>query len=199
MLKLDNIKMALEKAAREVVRQAKLNLGATQTIIQNDGKARRKRIDASGNLRNSLRASEVQGSGNDLSVEILMDFYGKFVDKGVSGTQYQTPEDSPFSFKSEGVSAEMQYSIFQWMRTKRIRLRDKGQFKKGRITQKSYESLAYVIARSVKRKGINQTHFITNPFNLMDKQLPEQLQNALSLDIENYLASLNQIKWVHRV
>ena len=194
MLKLDNIKMALEKAAREVVRQAKLNLGATQTIIQNDGKARRKRIDASGNLRNSLRASEVQGSGNDLSVEILMDFYGKFVDKGVSGTQYQTPEDSPFSFKSEGVSAEMQYSIFQWMRTKRIRLRDKGQFKKGRITQKSYESLAYVIARSVKRKGINQTHFITNPFNLMDAQLPEKLQEALSLDIENYLASLNQVK-----
>jgi len=194
MLKLDNIKMALEKAAKEVVRQAKLNLGATQTIQQNDGKMKRKRIDASGNLRNSLRASEVQGSSKEMTVEILMDFYGKFVDKGVSGTRHTTPKDSPYSFKSEGVGTEMQYSIFQWMRTKRIRLRDKGQFKKGKITSKSYESLAYVIARSIKRKGINQTHFITNPFNLMDKQLPEQLQNALALDIENYLASLNQIK-----
>jgi len=195
MLKLDNIKMALEKAARDVVRQAKLNLGATQTIIQNDGKARRKRIDASGNLRNSLRISEIENVNGEFTIGILMDYYGKFVDKGVSGTQYQTPEESPYSFKSEGVSPEMQYSIFQWMRTKRIRLRDvSGKFKKGKITQKSYENLAYVIARSVKRKGINQTHFITNPFNLMDKQLPEVLQNALSLDIENYLASLNQVK-----
>jgi len=195
MLKLDNIKMALEKAAKEVVRQAKLNLGATQTIIQNDGKAKRKRIDASGNLRNSLRASEIESVNGELTIGILMDYYGKFIDKGVSGTQYQTPQESPYSFKNEGVSPEMQYSIFQWMRTKRIRLRDvSGKFKKGRITQKSYESLAYVIARSVKRKGINQTHFITNPFNLMDKQLPEVLQNALSLDIENYLASLNQVK-----
>lgn len=187
--------MALEKAAREVVRQAKLNLGATQTIIQNDGKAKRKRIDASGNLRNSLRTSEVESIDGNLTIGILMDYYGKFVDKGVSGTQFQTPKPSPFSFKSEGVSAEMQYSIFQWMRTKRIRLRDvSGKFKKGKITEKSYESLAYVIARSVKRKGINQTHFITNPFNLMDSQLPELLQEALSLDIENYLASLNKVK-----
>lgn len=194
MLKTDNVKMALEKAAREVVRQAKLNLGATQTIIQNDGKARRKRIDASGNLRNSLRVSEIEAIDGNLTIGILMDYYGKFVDKGVSGTQFQTPEESPYSFKSEGVSVEMQYSIFQWMRTKRIRLRDAGQFKKGKITEKSYESLAYVIARSVKRKGINQTHFITNPFNLMDKQLPEMLQEALSLDIENYLVSLNKVK-----
>jgi len=195
MLKLDNIKMALEKAAREVVRQAKLNLGATQTIIQNDGKARRKRIDASGSLRNSLRTTEIESVKGELTIGILMDYYGKFVDQGVSGTQFQTPKPSPFSFKNEGVSAEMQYSIFQWMRTKRIRLRDvAGKFKKGKITEKSYESLAYVIARSIKRKGINQTHFITNPFNLMDKQLPEMLQEALSLDIENYLASLNQVK-----
>ena len=195
MLKLENIKIALEKAAREVVRQAKLNLGATQTIVQNDGKSKRKRIDASGNLRNSLKASPAQMNEDKLTIGILMDYYGKFVDKGVSGTIHQTPEPSPYSFKNEGVSPEMQYSIFQWMRTKRIRLRDVGgQFKKGRITQKSYESLAYVIARSVKRKGINQTHFITNPFNLMDEQLPQLLQEALALDIENYLASLNKVK-----
>jgi len=187
--------MALEKAAREIVRQAKLNLGATQTIIQNDGTAKRKRIDASGNLRNSLRTSGIESANGNLTIGILMDYYGAFIDKGVSGTKYQTPEPSPFSFKNEGVSAEMQYSIFQWMRTKRIRLRDVGgQFKKGKITEKSYESLAYVIARSVKRKGINQTHFITNPFNLMDEQLPELLQEALSLDIENYLASLKEVK-----
>jgi hypothetical protein len=195
MLKLDNIKMALQKAAREVVRQAKLNLGATQTIVQNDGTSKRKRIDASGNLRNSLKASETQINDDKVTIGILMDYYGKFVDKGVSGTIHQTPEPSPYSFKNEGVGPEMQYSIFEWMRTKRIRLRDvSGKFKKGKITQKSYENLAYVIARSVKRKGINQTHFITNPFNLMDAQLPEKLQEALSLDIENYLASLNQVK-----
>jgi len=195
MLKLDNIKMALQKAANEVVRQAKVNLGATQTIVQNDGKAKRKRIDATGNLRNSLKTSGTEVNEDKLTIGILMDFYGKFVDKGVSGTIHKTPEPSPFSFKNESVSPEMQYSIFEWMRAKRIRLKDVGgQYKKGGITTKSYESLAYVIARSVKRRGINQTHFITNPFNLMDKQLPEVLQQALALDIENYLVSLNKAK-----
>jgi len=195
MLKLDNMKMALNKAAQEIVRQAKLNLGATQTIVQNDGKSVRKRIDASGNLRNSLKTSPLMQEGGELTIGILMDYYGAFIDKGVSGTRHSTPEPSPYSFKNEGVGIGMQYSIFEWMRTKRIRLRDVGgQFKKGKITEKSYESLAYVIARSVKRKGINQTHFITNPFNLMNEQLPELLQEALTLDIEKYLISLKEVK-----
>jgi len=195
MLKLDNMKMALNKAAQEIVRQAKLELGATQTIVQNDGKSVRKRIDASGNLRNSLKTSPLMDKNGELTIGILMDYYGAFIDKGVSGTRYNTPEPSPYSFKSEGVGIGMQYSIFEWMRTKRIRLRDVGgKFKKGKITEKSYESLAYVIARSVKRKGINQTHFITNPFNLMSEQLPELLQQALTLDIEKYLISLKEVK-----
>ena len=195
MLKLDNMKMALNKAAQEIVRQAKLELGATQTIVQNDGKSVRKRIDASGKLRNSLKVSPLMEENGELTIGILMDYYGTFIDKGVSGTRHSTPEPSPYSFKSEGVGTNMQYSIFEWMRTKRIRLRDVGgQFKKGKITEKSYESLAYVIARSVKRKGINQTHFITNPFNLMNEQLPELLQEALTLDIEEYLLSLKEVK-----
>ena len=187
--------MALNKAAKEIVRQAKLELGATQTIVQNDGKSVRKRIDASGNLRNSLKVSPLMEKNGELTIGILMDYYGAFIDKGVSGTRHSTPEASPYSFKSEGVGIDMQHSIFEWMRTKNIRLRDVGgQFKKGKITEKSYESLAYVIARSVKRKGINQTHFITNPFNLTTKQLPELLQEALTLDIEKYLISLKEVK-----
>jgi len=195
MLKLDNMKMALNKAAQEIVRQARLELGASQTIVQNNGKSVRKRIDTTGNLRNSLSVSPLMEEGGELTVGILMDFYGAFIDKGVSGTKYNTPEPSPYSFKNEGVGIRMQHSIFEWMRKKRIRLRDVGgKFKKGRITEKSYESLAYVIARSVKRKGINQTHFITNPFNLMTEQLPELLQDALTLDIEKYLLSLKEVK-----
>jgi hypothetical protein len=196
MLKLDNVKMALENAAKEIVRQAKINLGATQTIIQNDGKAKRKHIDASGNLRNSLKYSDIKNKDGKLSIEILMDFYGDFIDKGVDGTIHKTPKQSPYSFKRDTVGAAMQYSIFQWMRTKRIRLRDlgTGQFKKGKITSKSYESLAYVIARSIKRKGINQTYFLTTPFNLTTSQLPDVLEKALGADIEAYLLSLNQVK-----
>jgi hypothetical protein len=196
MLKLDNVKMALENAAKEIVRQAKINLGATQTIMQNDGKMRRKQIDASGNLSRSLKYSDITNKDGNLSIDILMDFYGPFIDQGVDGTRNKTPNRTPFSFKNEGVGVGMQYSIFEWMRAKRFRIRDlsTGRFKKGKVTSKSYENLAYVIARSIKRKGINQTYFITTPFNLTTSQLPDVLEKALGADIEAYLLSLNQVK-----
>jgi hypothetical protein len=119
------------------------------------------------------------GVSDPLSVAIDVADYGAFVDLGVSGTRHSTPDPSPFSFKNEGVSPDMQLAIFEWMRTKRIRLRDvQGRFAKGKITDKSYENMAYVIA---------QTYFLTNPFNEVSQKLPTLLEKAIGQDIENYL------------
>jgi hypothetical protein len=190
MLKFDHTKVALALAAQTIVDRARRNLDRRQPVRQNDGKIITKRISASFNLWRSLKVKPVLGDGvNDpLSVEIDVADYGAFVDLGVSGTRHSTPDPSPFSFKNEGVSPDMQLAIFEWMRTKRIRLRDvQGRFAKGKITDKSYENMAYVIARSIKRKGIAQTYFLTNPFNEVSQKLPTLLEKAIGQDIENYL------------
>lgn len=186
-MRLDNIKKALENAAMQVLIQARVNLSMSKAWKQNDGSVRQKRIDASGQLYKSLKFTPVQEKNGKLSMEFLMEFYGKFIDQGVSGTAHSTPNPSPFSFKNSGVGGSMQESILQWIKNKNLRLRDleTGKFKKG--TPQQYKSLAYVIGRSVKRKGINQTYFISGPFGIMEKQLPAILQKALKADVEQYL------------
>lgn len=198
MLKLLNVQKALRDAVEDVIFKARINLGRRQVYVQNDGTTRSKKIDTTGDLWRSLKYKPIEGDGikTPFTTEVLMAYYGYFIDQGVDGTQHKTPNGSPYSFRNEGVSPSMQYGIFNWMRAKRIRIRDlgTGRFAKGKITDKSYESLAYVIARSVKRKGINQTYFMTNPLNALEKTLPGKIEEALVRDIENYLNELNNTK-----
>lgn len=198
MLRLLNVQKAVKDAVEDVIFQARRQLSRKQVYKQNDGTSRAKKIDTTGALWKSLKYTPIEGDGikTPFTTEVLMAYYGYFIDQGVDGTQHKTPKGSPYSFRTDTVGPSMQYGIFQWMRAKRIRLREAGtgRFAKGKITDKSYESLAYVIARSVKRKGINQTFFMTNALNAMDKKFPAQIEKALAKDIENYLNELNSTK-----
>ena len=49
----------------------------------------------------------------------------------------------------------------------------------------SYESTAYIIARSIYNKGLKANLFFTQPFELGLGQLPKQLSDAFALDIED--------------
>ena len=49
----------------------------------------------------------------------------------------------------------------------------------------SYESTAYIIARSIYNKGLKANLFFTQPFELGMRNLRKELQSAFSLDIEN--------------
>jgi len=192
MLRQQNVETALRNFAERVVRATKINLGATQSIKGNDGKVKRRRIDNTGALRN--------GFGYDLGVypnsfylaftSLEYQEYGKFQDFGVSGTQYKVPTpiaNNSFSFKSEGVGRDMQESILQWMKTKPVRLRDVGTGKFKKSSQAQYNSVAYLIARSIKRKGIAQTLFFYQPFKMNFDLLPKEISEAYALDVDEFL------------
>jgi hypothetical protein len=189
---LENVEAAIIKAMNEVARQARLNIGSEQTIRGNDGRLKRRRIDASGALRQSISVTELKRlSGYKYSIGIDMEEYGEYVDQGVSGTRYSTPEPSPFRFRNEGVGPDMQNAILKWAKIRGIRLRDKdGKFIQGTFSSTAYKGLAYVIARGIKRRGISQTYFITTPFRLMEQTLPGQIREALEKDLENFFNDL---------
>lgn len=191
MLKLENTKLALSEIAKQIIFEARMNLDRRMPHRQNDGSVVNKRISTSFDLWRSLKPTAIAGDGikNPLSVEIEMAYYGYFIDQGVSGTEHKTPQRSPYSFRKDTVGPNMQLALFEWMRAKKIRLRDTGtgRFKAGGITSKSYESLAYVIARSVKRKGINQTYFLTKPFDSNAEKMPDIIAKALAKDIDEFL------------
>jgi hypothetical protein len=159
---MEEVQQALSKFGKQVVKEARTAL-------------RKRSKNASKNLYNSIKY-ELNVSKNSFSLAFLMEDYGKFVDKGVSGTQKKY--NTPYSYKTKRPPS----SVFEkWIKRKGIKGRDKnGRF----ITDKS---LTYLISRSIFRKGIKPSLFFTKPFESAFKSLPEDLVQKFGLDVEDLL------------
>ena len=117
-------------------------------------------------------------------IDFLMEDYGAFVDKGVRGKTSTYPETSAALSKYQygsgtGQKGGLTKGINSWLQKKRFQWRTKD----GRFM--SYESMSYIIARSIYNKGLKANLFFTTPFELGLQNLPKQLTDAFSLDIEN--------------
>ena len=136
---MSEFKKALEKYAKYVIQQSRSNLT-------------KKKNNASKQLYNSL---EYKIHGDKIS--FLSEKYGEFIDKGVKGSKSTYPESSASPFKY--TTKQPPSSVFdKWSIRKGIAPRDK----QGRFV--SRQSLNFLIARSIKNKGIRATLFFTKPF-----------------------------------
>lgn len=169
---LNNVKDELNRFAKYVVTQSRANLTRGEK-------------NTSKELYNSLQGV-VKVSKNSFQLSFLMEDYGVFQDKGVSGTEKKY--NTKFSYKQSSNVVGMEYhtGVFaKWAKTRNIRLRDeKGRFKKG-----NYKSIGFVIAKSVKRKGIKPSLFFTKPFEKAFTNLDDKIIEAYKLDIETLLES----------
>lgn len=160
-------KKIFEKFGANVVRLARINLGAKKSV---DGK---KRVtNNSGDLSKSLDFNVIQkrdksgrfATGYD--VEITSDLiYAPFIEEGVQGS-VSTPkgaEKSPFKFKGKNIPTDV---VLDWIKTKPVRLRDtaSGSFKKA--TPKGLEGLAFVIGRKIATEGITPRHYVKDAFDM---------------------------------
>lgn len=167
-----NIQGTLQTFVDEVVRLAKIEIGAKRKARRSNGKIYYKRIDNTGTLRNSLRG-EVKAMPNSFEADILMEEYGEWVDKGRGRTR-------------GGGTGKVKEDIYNWIKNKPIRLRDaNGNFAK--VKDYKIRSLAYVIARKIHKKGIEPTNFLTDPFERKFKDLPQEIIEAYGLDVEDFL------------
>ena len=117
-------------------------------------------------------------------LDFLMEDYGTFVDKGVKGKTSTYPETkaalSQFQYGSGNFPKYgLRDGIKGWLEKKRFQWRDK----KGKFM--SYDTMTYLISRSIYNKGLKANLFFTTPFELGLQNLPKQLTDAFSLDIEN--------------
>ena len=136
---MSEFKKALEKYAKYVIQQSRSNLT-------------KKKNNASKQLYNSLEY-KIQGD----KISFLSEKYGEFIDKGVKGAKSTYPESSASPFRY--TTKQPPSSVFdKWSIRKGIAPRDK----KGRFI--SRQSLNFLIARSIKNKGIRATLFFTKPF-----------------------------------
>lgn len=174
-LKYDSIENYLKSYGKYIVRQAR-------GILKSKGK------DTTGKLSSSLKY-KVTKDKEGFEIKFLASKYAAFVNKGVSGTEGRRTyidkdgkrKTSPFRFKKQPPSAPIE----RWTKTKGIKGRDrKGRF----ITRKS---LAFLIARSIKRKGIPAASFYTQPLSYSYKVFKKEMIKHFKEDV---LKNIKQFK-----
>jgi len=161
---LNNVKDSLNKFAKYVVQQSRTNLTKGKKNV-------------SKSLYNSIDY-DLTVSPNSFSLSFIMDEYGMYQDKGVSGTKKKY--NTPFKYTNKMPPIK---PIADWAKFKNIRLRDeKGKFAKG-----NYKTIGFLISRSIYRKGIKPSLFFTKPFERSFKNLPDEVVKAFALEIEDLL------------
>ena len=177
-VKFTNLERRLNSFGKYIVKQARTNLTKGKKNV-NKG------------LYNSIKF-KVSKTAKGIDVTFFMLGYGSFVDKGVSGNEVRREYRnwkgqkgaSPFAYKSKQPPSGV---IEKWISQRKIKGRDvKGRF----ITNKS---LAFLIGRSIKLKGIKSTSFFQRPMELAMKRLGKDILISIKEDVMKELkASVKQ-------
>jgi len=152
----------LNKFAKYVIQQSRSNLSKGKKNVSKE-------------LYNSL-GYEISQSGSSMSLGFDMVDYGKFQDRGVSGTEKKY--NTPYKYTNKMPPAK---AFDKWTVRKGIAPRGKG----GKFEKR--KGLNYAIAKSIYKKGIRPSMFFTKPFAAAFKRLPEELVEAYSIGIEKQI------------
>jgi hypothetical protein len=159
---LKNVKEELNRFAKYVISQSRANLT-------------RGKKNSSKQLYNSLD-SNVKVSKNSFELSFLMEEYGVYQDKGVSGVKKKYNTKFAYTNKMPPPA-----KLDKWIVKKGIAPRGKdGKF----ISRKS---LQFMIARSIFNNGIKPSLFFTKPFEKAFKNIDKDLIKAYRLDIESLM------------
>jgi len=160
---LKNVQQELNRFAKYVITQSKANLTKGK---KNSSKA----------LYNSLDY-DINVSPNSFSLSFLMEDYGVFQDKGVSGIKKKY--NTPYSYTNKMPPPSKMDKWIVRKGLKGVRGKD-GKF----ISRKS---LQFMIARSIYNNGIKPSLFFTKPFQKAFTNLDKDIIKAYQLDVEELL------------
>jgi len=171
MTRQERIDIVLERFGKYVVQQARANLTKGRQNVTKE-------------LYNSIKwDSKASQSGDSFSATLSMLEYGQYQDKGVRGKEASpiNTSQSPFRFGSgTGKKGGLTESINKWVKARRFQFRDK----KGKFM--SYDSTAFLISRSIYRKGIPARFFYSKPFGIAFQKLPAELVEAFRLTPDDF-------------
>lgn len=150
----------------------------TYVVQQSRANLTKKKKNSSGALYDSL-GYEFTGSesGASFSFDFLMEEYGEYIDKGVSGVQKKY--NTPYSYKNK---YPPRGPLDKWAVRKGIQgIRGKdGKF----ISRKS---LVFLIQRKLYYKGIEPSYFFSRAFQLGFNRLPSEVRESFKLDVEQFM------------
>jgi len=162
MLAEQYLRDELNKFAKYVIQQSRSNLSKSKKNVSKE-------------LYNSL-GYEISQSVSTMSLGFDMVDYGKFQDRGVSGTEKKY--NTPYKYTNKMPPAK---AFDKWTVRKGIAPRGEG----GKFEKR--KGLNYAIAKSIYKKGIRPSMFFTKPFAAAFKRLPDELVEAYAIGIEKQI------------
>jgi hypothetical protein len=146
--------------------------------------------NSSGELADSIEATEVEQNGTVVSVGILAPDRASYLDEGVSG--WAKDRGSRFQFKTKGIDpdGEMVKSVKEWLvRENKITQNTKvpvtkRESKRATITDTTTKA-AISAAYMIKRQGIKPTRFWQRARKDMQNEVEKEIAAAMKIDIIN--------------
>ena len=152
-----------------------LNKFAKYAIQQSRSNLTKGKKNVSKELYNSL-GYKVSQSAKQTSLAFEMADYGKYQDKGVSGTEKKY--NTPYKYTNKMPPTKV---FDKWVVRKGIAPRGAG----GQFAKR--EGLKFAIAKTIFKKGIRPSLFFTKPFEAAFKRLPDELVEAYSIGLEKQI------------
>jgi hypothetical protein len=143
--------------------------------------------NASGKLSQSLVADEPTLNGSSMRVDVLMNYYGAFVNKGVKGLKSGTSA-AGYSFRYPGVSQTFAAALLKWITRAKASTRSvkkyKGYGSHEHKTKKISElDKVYAVGRSIKQLGLKPTGFLDKAVLSTKNKVSSRLGAALRIDV----------------
>jgi hypothetical protein len=122
-----------------------------------------------------------------MRVDVLMNFYGAFVNKGVRGLTAGR-STAGYKFRYPGVSEKFAAALVEWIGRAQISTRTVKQYKGyGRHEQKnkniSQLDSAYAVGRAIKQAGLKPTGFLDKAVATTSRKVSSRLGAALRIDV----------------
>jgi hypothetical protein len=176
---LPTIEYLLALYGSEFIKEAQTNLKLTNSI-------------ASGNINDIVAKVSKFATSYTLSIGYPKSEpaskYWDFINKGVKGTK-NIKADSKTPYKFNPSKKSIPISVAQkWLGYNKLKVTAVKPYKKLGVETKaidSKKSLAYMVARSIHRKGIKSTHYFDNATKyVFDKSFISVMETALGKDIQ---------------
>lgn len=164
-------------------------------VISAQDNLNKSNANASGMLSESLVISDPRTEGKIVTVDVTMNAYGQFVNKGVKGTK-AGKSNAGFAFKNDLPSKNMVDAIREWIKTAGLSssssdVKKYGAYGKNEKKNSSVSQLdrAYAVARSIKQKGLKPTGFLDKAEQETISKVEDRLGAAFRIDIINSIKS----------
>lgn len=163
--------------AGELIGDAQNNLNRTNSV-------------SSGSLSESLIASDPRTVAKSMLVDIYMNFYGLFINKGVKGTK-SGGSLAGYAFKYDMPGKSMLEAIAEWAKRGKLSTSSVKKYhsyggherKQKGLSKISEADAVFAVARSIKQKGIKATGFLDAAIRTTQAKVSDRLGLALKIDI----------------